>query len=231
MKVSISWSSGKDAALALYSIKQEGLLEVVSLHTNISKEMGRVGMHGTPLALVEAQAQAIGLPLEIVQVAANSTNQSYEEAMLHYYSQLREQGLEGIVFGDIFLEDLRTYREQLVAKAGLQAYFPLWQWPTAHLAEQLVALNFKAVVCAADDRYFSADAAGSNYDRQFLAHLPEDCDPCGENGEFHTFVADGPYFKKPIAYSCGERLHKTYPLSRGSSKAAGMWFMELLPAH
>jgi diphthamide synthase (EF-2-diphthine--ammonia ligase) len=136
-RVSISWSSGKDAALALHKVLEAGALEVVNLHTTISQGLKRVGMHGTPLALVEAQARAIGLGLEVIEIPPASTNETYETAMLSYYASLRERGIDGIVFGDIFLEDLRAYRDALLQRAGLRAYYPLWQQATGVLAAEL----------------------------------------------------------------------------------------------
>ncbi|EMR01222.1 Dph6-related ATP pyrophosphatase [Cesiribacter andamanensis] len=226
-KVSISWSSGKDAALAFYKTLQTNQLEVVHLHTTLSTGLRRVGMHGTPAALVEAQARAIGLPLSLLEIPADATNAAYEKAMLDFYAGLKAQGVEGVVFGDIYLEDLRTYREGLLQQAGLQGYYPLWQLPTNRLAAELLQEGISAVVCAASTRFFGQEAVGRAYDAAFIAGLPQGCDPCGEQGEFHTFVTHAPYFSQPVPLQLGRKVLRHYALSAHAQSEQGMWFIDL----
>lgn len=226
-KVSLSWSGGKDSAYALYKVLQENQLEVVSLHTSFNSELKRVGMHGTPELLIEAQADAIGIPLHKIYIPANSSNDSYEAAMLDFYRQQKEAGIEIIVFGDIFLEDLKAYRDGLMEKAGLEAIYPLWQQDTRQLIESFLDEGFKTAICAADAKFFSRETAGSTIDLKFIAQLPPEVDPCGERGEFHTFVYDGPLYQQAIGFERAEVVHKSYSLGTGTDTSLGFWFADL----
>lgn len=226
-KVSISWSGGKDGCYALYKVLQEKELEVVSLHTSFNSELKRVGMHGTPEALIEAQAAAIGIPLQKIYVPADSSNASYEAAMLDFYRQQKEAGIEAIVFGDIFLEDLKAYRDALVARAGLEAIYPLWQQDTHQLLNNFLEAGFKTAICAVDAKFFKPETAGSTLDQHFIANLPLDVDPCGERGEFHTFVYDGPLFRQPVVFECADLVHKNYSMGTNSDTSLGFWFADL----
>lgn len=226
-KISLSWSGGKDSAFALYKVLQAKELEVKSLHTSFNEALRRVGMHGTPESLIEAQAKAAELPLEKILIPSDSTNKSYEGAMLEYYYSLKEKGIEAVVFGDIFLEDLKLYREELLAKAGLRGIFPLWQQNTQQLIQEFLQAGFKTAVCAADAKYFTKEAAGKVIDQAFIGSLAEGVDPCGERGEFHTFVFEGPIFQHPIPYQSREVLHKSYSLGGPSGENLGFWFADL----
>lgn len=228
-KVSISWSGGKDSAFALYQVLEENELEVVSLHTSLSEEHKRVGMHGTPEALVEAQASRIGLPLHKISIPADSSNESYETAMLRYYQQQKEAGLEGVVFGDIFLEDLKTYRETLLHKAGLKAYFPLWGKNTLQLINDFIQAGFKTTVCAANGHFFEENAVGTLVDKTFINSLPPGVDPCGEQGEFHTFVHAGPLFTIPLKFRQEGVVCKAYSLGKDAKEEVRFWFADLKP--
>lgn len=226
-KVSVSWSGGKDSAFALYKVLRAHELEVVSLHTSLNDQLKRVGMHGTPESLIEAQAFEMGIPLEKIYVPADSSNDSYEGAMLAYYRRVKEQGVSAVVFGDIFLEDLKIYREQLLAKAGLEGIFPLWQQNTSQLIEEFLKEGFKTAICAADAKYFTKDTAGKVIDQEFISQLPKDVDPCGERGEFHSFVFEGPLFKNPVNYALGETVYKDYSLGGSTGGKPGFWFADL----
>lgn len=228
-KVSLSWSGGKDSAFALYKVLQDKHLEVVNLHTSFNSELKRVGMHGTPEALIEAQADAMGIPLHKIYIPADSSNASYETAMLDFYRQQKEAGIKAIVFGDIFLQDLKAYRDQLIARAGLEAVYPLWQQDTRQLISSFLNEGFKTAICAADAKFFGQETAGSTIDQGFIEQLPAGVDPCGERGEFHTFVYDGPLYKQPIAFEGGEVVHKSYSLGAGSDTSPGFWFADLKP--
>lgn len=226
-KVSVSWSGGKDSAFALYKILQSKEYDVQSLHTSFNEELKRVGMHGTPEKLIEAQSAAAGIMVEKIYFPADSSNASYENSMLLYYNSLKERGIEAVVFGDIFLEDLKIYREQLLARAGLAGIFPLWQQNTRQLIGEFLQTRFKTAICAADARFFGKETAGQVIDQAFISRLPEDVDPCGERGEFHTFVFEGPLFKEPVAFTTGETVYKDYSLGSNSAKKAGFWFADL----
>lgn len=225
LKALLSWSGGKDSALALREVRLRGGVEIVGLLTTFSEEFDRVSMHGVRREWLEAQAEALELPLEEVFLptpppdgpcpsssgAAQGftvfpSNTSYEEKMLEAFRRAREQGIEAIVSGDIFLEDLRAYRERLLADAGLKGVFPLWKRNTRELMREFLASGFLAIVVCADSRKLDASWAGRALDEAFLRDLPPDVDPCGENGEFHTFVFDGPGFSHPVPAAAGETV-------------------------
>jgi uncharacterized protein (TIGR00290 family) len=226
MNLSLSWSSGKDAALAYFLLQQAGEHSVLNLHTTVNAQNGRVGLHGTPRSLVEAQAKAIGLPIEFIEIPSAASNQAYEFAMENFCIRLKEEGIEGIAYGDIFLEDLRKYREAQLAKVGLQAYFPLWGKDTGQMAQEILSAGLKTIICAADADLFSPETVGQIYNKDFLQSLPPGCDPCGERGEFHTFVANAPFFTQLIKLKVNlPQLHE-YELGAGQPKK-GFWFADL----
>ncbi|WP_017730526.1 Dph6-related ATP pyrophosphatase [Nafulsella turpanensis] len=228
-KVSLSWSGGKDSAFALYKALQQEKLEVLNLHTSFNDQLKRVGMHGTPESLIELQAAVIGLPLYKIYIPAASSNEAYEAAMLTFYRQQKKAGIEAIVFGDIFLEDLRAYRDQLLKKAGLEGIYPLWQQDSRQLIQDFMAAGFKTTICAADAKYFGRRAAGQVIDQPFIDQLPPEVDPCGERGEFHTFVSEGPVFKEPVPFKIGEVLGKSYGMGKGTTQSIDFWFADIKP--
>lgn len=233
-KVTISWSGGKDAALALYKIRQNDAYNVVSLHTTFDKELRRVSMHGIPEALVESQAAAIGLPLEKVYVSADSTRQSYEDAMSTFCLDQKRKGIEAIVFGDILLEDLKNYREKQLSKVGLKAVFPLWGMPTDVLAEHIINEGFKTMICCLNEQQLDKSLIGQTLDTLVMQQIAHNADPCGENGEYHTFVYDGPIFSYPVSFKKGEAVSKRYQYkveNDGNIEEASstFWFQEVLP--
>ena len=196
-RVVLAWSSGKDAAFSLHVLREQGL-EVVGLLTTVSDPAGRVAMHDVPLDLLRLQAEAVGLPLLEVRIPSPCPNEAYEAAMAQALAGLRSQGATAVAFGDLFLEDVRRYREERMAGTGLRTLFPLWGRPTRHLADEMTAAGQKAVLACVDPRALPRELAGRAFDVALLRGLPEGVDPCGENGEFHTFAWDGPAFRHPV---------------------------------
>jgi len=203
-KILMAWSSGKDSALALDAVLADERLEVVSLLTTVTAEYDRVSMHGVREELLDMQADALGLPLCKVTIRPDASNDDYESRMAAALDPFCRQGVSAVAFGDVFLADVRKYREEKLAKAHLRGIFPIWRQDTAALARRFVGQGFKAVVTCVDTQQLGADFAGRDFDEGFLAELPAGVDPCGENGEFHTFVHDGPVFRRPLRVSRGD---------------------------
>ncbi|MEM3050930.1 MAG: diphthine--ammonia ligase [Candidatus Bathyarchaeia archaeon] len=203
-RVVVAWSGGKDSALALYEILNSGGYEVTALLTTFTRDYDRVSIHGVRRVLLEQQAKALRIPLEEMFIPKGASNAEYESELLKALMRHRDRGVGAVVFGDIFLADVRKYRENLLEKAGLKAIFPLWGRDTKLLPLTFIKLGFKAIVTSVDSATISRDFAGRNYDHQFLADLPANVDPCGENGEFHSFVYDGPIFQEKVAFKKGE---------------------------
>jgi uncharacterized protein (TIGR00290 family) len=204
--VVLSWSGGKDSTLALAALRRDERFEVVALLTSVTREYDRISIHGVRRALLEAQARALGLPLIELALDPASSNEAYEAAFRAAVDEVRSAfpGVRTIAFGDLFLEDVRVYRERLVATTGMEALFPLWARPTAALAEELVRLGYRAHLVCVDTRQLAARFAGRAFDAALLAELPPGVDPCGERGEFHTFVSGGPVFSRPVPVTPGE---------------------------
>ena len=194
----ISWSSGKDAAWALAEVRRVGELDVVGLLTTVSETFHRVSMHGVREEILERQAASTGLPLFRVPIPYPCPNETYERAMATALEHLRDQGVRRMVFGDLFLDDVRRYREERLAGSGIVPVFPLWGRPTRALAEEMIAGGLRAHLVAVDPRQLSRGFAGRSYDRTLLEELPPGVDPCGERGEFHTCVSAGPMFDRPL---------------------------------
>jgi uncharacterized protein (TIGR00290 family) len=199
----MSWSSGKDSAFALAAARAEPDVDVVGLLVTMNAEADRVAMHAVRRQLVLAQADRLGLPVHLVELPWPCSNERYEELMQGAVDQAVAEGVEEVVFGDLFLEDIRSYREQALAGTGLRPRFPLWRRPTTQLARDMLAAGVKAVLTCVDPAKVPAELAGRQWDDDLLAELPDGVDPCGENGEFHTFVWDGPGFREPIAVEPG----------------------------
>lgn len=204
----MSWSSGKDSTLALHEIRAAGDVEVVGLLTTVNTVAERVAMHGVRRALLVAQAEALGLPLHVVELPWPCPNGVYEERMATAVAEAREAGVERVGFGDLFLEDIRRYREEALAESGLEPLFPLWLRPTDAVAQEILATGVRAVVTCVDLAQAPGALAGRWYDEAFLADLPSGVDPCGERGEFHTFVVDGPGFSRPLEVTVGETVER-----------------------
>ncbi|MFH1201895.1 MAG: diphthine--ammonia ligase [Candidatus Omnitrophota bacterium] len=203
-KIIFCWSSGKDSALALYKIYASKRYEVISLLVTVTEGYERISMHGVRKALVEMQREALGLPLETVFIPKDSTNAAYEAGMQLALSKFKQRGVNTVAFGDIFLQDLRDYRENNLAKLGMSALFPLWKCNSSVLANEFIDLGFKAIVTCVDTRVLGREFCGREFNRDFLAQLPKSADPCGENGEFHTFTYAGPIFSREIDCARGE---------------------------
>ena len=193
-KALLSWSSGKDSAWALHILRTEGTIDVVGLLTTINQEVGRVAMHAVPERLVELQASTLGIPLRKVFIPNPCSNEQYEAAMTEALERARADGITAIAFGDLFLADIRRYREDKLAGTGIAPLFPLWGKDTAALARQMVEAGVRAQITCVDPRQLDRAFAGRTFDEQFLDDLPAGVDPCGERGEFHTFAHHGPMF-------------------------------------
>ena len=207
-KAICSWSGGKDSAMALYEIRREGRYDVSSLLTTVTKDYDRISMHGVRSVLLESQARSLGLDLEKVFITKESTDAEYESKMRSVLEKHAAGGLDGVIFGDIFLEDLKKYREDKLLLLRLKGIFPIWKKDTAALARHFIALGFKAIVTCVDSRFLPKIFAGRRFDEQFLTALPAGVDPCGENGEFHSFVYDGPLFKNRLKFTIGDVVLK-----------------------
>jgi uncharacterized protein (TIGR00290 family) len=206
-KVIVAWSGGKDSALTLYEILESGDYEVLKLLTTVTRDNDRISIHGVRRVLLEQQANALGIPLEITFISKGASDKEYENELLKTLKMTRDSGVSSVVFGDIFLEDVRKYREQsLLAKAGMNGIFPLWKRDTQTLAHKFINLGFKAVITSIDSNVLAEDFVGRDYDEQFLSDLPENVDPCGENGEFHSFVYGGPIFQEEVSFKKGKRV-------------------------
>jgi len=207
-RVVLSWSGGKDSSMALAALRGDDRYEVVALLTSITRGYDRVSIHGVRRALVEAQAAALDLPLFEVALEPNSSNDAYEAAFGAALARVRkaEPEVACVAFGDLYLADVRAYRERLMSGSGVEPIFPLWQQDTARLADAFIADGFRAVLVCVDTTQLPAAFAGRNFDRQLLAELSPTVDPCGEGGEFHTFVWGGPIFGRPIAVRVGETV-------------------------
>jgi uncharacterized protein (TIGR00290 family) len=200
----VSWSGGKDSCLALYEIQQTRRYEVAALLTTITRDYDRISLHGVRRELLKRQAEALGLPLHEVYISQGATNEEYEARMKETLAAYYAEGIKTIVFGDLFLEDIKKYREQLLAPLGIRGLFPIWKRDTAQTIRAFLELGFKAVVTCLDPRALDQSFAGKVIDEDFLRRLPPQVDPCGENGEFHTFVFAGPNFREPVKFSLGE---------------------------
>jgi uncharacterized protein (TIGR00290 family) len=216
--VVVCWSGGKDSCLALQRVLTRPDVRVEALLTTLTADFDRISMHGVRRELLEEQAKALGLPLRQVLISKGATNEEYEARMGEALASYRARGIETVVFGDLFLEDIRAYRERLLAKHGMRGLYPLWGLDTAALIRDFIAQGFKAALVCIDPQKLAPSFAGRLIDDAVLADLPPGVDPCGENGEFHTFVFDGPIFKAPVRFSFGEKVCRD-----------SFWFCDLIP--
>jgi uncharacterized protein (TIGR00290 family) len=214
----LAWSSGKDSAWALHTIREQNEFEVVALLTTVKSVYQRVAMHAVRESLLELQAAATGLPLVKVPIPSPCSNEIYEQAMSVAMAQARAEEVHHVVFGDLFLEDIRSYRETQLAACGMTPAFPLWRRDTRQLANEMLAGGISAYLTCVDPRKLDRSFAGRRFDASLLADLPSDVDPCGENGEFHTFSCAGPMFRAPIGVTVGEIVERD-----------GFVFADLLP--
>ncbi len=202
----LAWSGGKDCALALYELTRGGDAEIAALLTTVTEGYDRISMHGVRRTLLAAQAAALGYPLEEVPIPPQCSNEVYEQRMGQALEKYRRAGVLDAAFGDLFLADVRAYREERLGRIGMRPVFPLWGRDTGELTRQFIRLGFRAIVVCVDTQALDQAAAGREYDESFLDDLPPGVDPCGENGEFHTFVYDGPLFRNPIQVERGENV-------------------------
>jgi uncharacterized protein (TIGR00290 family) len=204
MKTWLSWSSGKDSAYALHVLRADPRVEVGGLLTSVNSSVNRASMHGVSASVLEAQARACGLPLHLVPLPDPCTDEDYRAAMSEALRTAREQGVEAMAFGDLFLADVRSYREERLAGTGITPLFPLWGRPTPALASEMIAAGLQAIVTCVDTDRLGRSFLGRSYDEQLLADLPPDVDPCAENGEFHSVAIAGPMFAYPLEVDLGE---------------------------
>lgn len=205
-KILMTWSGGKDNAMALYDIKRNENFKIESLITTITADYKRISMHGVREELLDLQVKALGYTLEKILISKNSTNEEYDSKMQQTLEKYDSKGIKKVVFGDIFLEDVRKYREQNLAKIGMEGIFPLWGRETNKLAHEFIDLGFKAIITCVDSLMLDGAFVGRRFDENFLDELTPKVDPCGENGEFHTFVWDGPIFSAPISFELGDKV-------------------------
>lgn len=231
-KAIFNWSSGKDSALALYKILKEEKFEVTSLLTSINKEFQRISMHGVQVSLLEKQAESLGFPLIKMELPKEPTMEEYRELMSKTMNDLKSQGITHSIFGDIFLEDLKKYREDQLRSIGMEGVFPLWKINTTDLIREFLDLGFKTIVTCVNETYLDKSFAGRIIDEDFIKDLPENVDVCGENGEFHTFTFNGPIFKNPVEFEIGEIVKKTYPKPKSDENSEDdeyvFWFCDLI---
>jgi len=217
-KVLFSWSGGKDSAISLYEIQKSEKYEIVALLTTITDGYDRVSMHGVPRTLVEQQAYSLGLPIQEVFISKASSNEEYESKMRGMLTKFKQEGVSSVVFGDVFLEEVRKYRENNLSQLGMKGIFPIWGRDTTELTRSFIALGFQAIITCIDSKVLDKRFIARTLDEHLLAELPSNVDPGGENGEFHSFVFDGPIFKKRIAFTLGESVLRN-----------SFYFCDLLP--
>ncbi|MFL1895367.1 diphthine--ammonia ligase [Aquimarina sp. 2-A2] len=239
-KTYFNWSSGKDSSLALYYMLQQSDVEITRLITTVNKDYERVSMHGLRETLLDQQAQSLGIPLEKIYLPATVSMEAYTQIFKHKVENLKEAGFTHCVFGDIFLEDLRKYREKQLSTLNIQALFPLWKKNTKELIKSFIDLGFKAITVCVNAKFLDASFCGRVIDHEFIDDLPLEVDPCGENGEFHTFVFDGPIFNNPIEFTIGDIIKRDYkPTTKKEDNCykdedevswdTSFWFCDLLP--
>ena len=200
----MSWSGGKDSCLALFEIQKARNYRVAALLTTVTRDYDRISMHGVRRVLLEKQAASLGTPLHQVQITKGASNQEYETNLIEAVSAYRDRGIDSVVFGDLFLEDIKTYRDQFLARHDLRGIYPVWLRNTTEFIRDFIDLGFKAIITCVNADALDSSFAGMIIDDNFLSALPAGVDPCGENGEFHTFVFDGPMFTKPVPIEVGE---------------------------
>ena len=237
-KTYLNWSSGKDAALALYRLQNSKEYTIEKLVTTLNSEVDRVSMHGLRKELLIQQAQSLGIPLQLIELDGTVSMEEYNAVMKKSVSQLVTEGFTHSVFGDIFLEDLKKYREEQLKTVGITAVFPLWKNDTKELILEFIKLGFKAITVCVNAKVLDKSFCGREIDLEFIKSLPLGVDPCGENGEFHTFVYDGPNFKAPVKFEVGEIIERKYSPSKSDKDCfkdkpqswdTAFWYCDLIP--
>jgi uncharacterized protein (TIGR00290 family) len=231
LKTFFNWSTGKDSALALHYLMQDKNYSIEHLLTSVNKDFDRVSMHGLRRELFLEQIKSLDLPFSTIELPEEPSMAEYEMLMKEAVSGLQQQGFIYAAFGDIFLEDLKKYREQQLAAFHIKALFPLWKKDTTELLKEFIDLGFKAILVCINADLLDASFAGRIIDNDFLKDLPSNVDPCGENGEFHTFCFDGPIFKSPVLFKTGEKVYREYtaPDDKDGKRKIGFWFCDLEP--
>lgn len=228
----LNWSTGKDAAYALYILQRGNEYNVVRLMTTVNESFGRVSMHGIREEVLRRQADCLGLPLDIVYLTEKLSLLEYEAIITQQLVAYKEEGICDSVYGDILLEDLKTFREEQLNRLDIRGVFPLWNKNTRELVEEMVNVGMKAIVVCVNEQYLDKSFVGRVIDKQFIADLPVGVDPCGENGEFHTFVFDGPMFKSAVPFEIGDIVYKTYDAPKQCNLEEihhyGFWFLDIL---
>jgi uncharacterized protein (TIGR00290 family) len=241
-KAIFNWSGGKDSALALYKIQQTNEFDISCLLTNISERYQRISMHGVRVELLETQAKSIGIPLVKMEIPDMPSMEVYEETMREALINLKKEGITSAIFGDILLEDLRIYRENQLTEVNIKAVFPLWKQSTEMLIHEFLDFGFKTITTCVNEKFLDKSFVGRVIDAEFLKDLPAHVDPCGENGEFHTFVFDGPNFSTPISFEKGGVVLRKYKAPKSEQGADqcfsdpkddssyyGFWYCDLVP--
>jgi len=230
MKAFLNWSGGKDSGFCLYKAQQQGL-NINALVTAVNQKHDRVSMHGVRRVLLEQQADSIQLPLYTTELPEQPDMNVYEEKISEANHLLKAEGYTHAVSGDLFLEDLKAYREALYAKDAIDCLFPIWKINTTEMLEEFISLGFKAVIVCVNNNFLDKSFCGRLIDRSFINDLPQNVDPCGENGEYHSFVFDGPIFSKPIPFILGEIVRQEYkaPSQSEPAPSASFFFQDLMP--
>lgn len=240
MKTYMNWSGGKDSALALFKALKDSNYQIDKLLTSVNTYYDRISMHGVRRSLLLQQAAAITIPLETLELPEITTMKEYEDLTKEKISKLKNEGFEHSLFGDLFLEDLRLYRENQLSENGIGCSFPLWNINTLDLLCELLDIGFKTIIVCVNERYLDKSFCGRIIDYNFIEDLPKNVDPCGENGEFHTFVFDGPIFKNPVKFTKGDISYKTYPAPKNDNDNCflsvsgieyGFYFCDLIPVN
>jgi uncharacterized protein (TIGR00290 family) len=226
-KTYFNWSTGKDSALALYYLLQDANYSIDTLVTTVNSHYNRVSMHGLHTDLLQKQAETIGIPLQTIELPEQPSMEVYEDIMRNALHRLKTDHYTHCVFGDIYLEDLKAYREQHLSKQNIHPIFPLWKQDTKTLINTFLDLGFKAVIVCASANYFNEEFVGKTITKELIDNLPEAVDPCGENGEFHTFCYDGPIFKQPVPFTIGEKIYREYDTPNADNAKTGFWFCDL----
>lgn len=231
VKAVLNWSSGKDAAFAYHLLSIDGQYEVTRLLTTVNNEHDRIVMHGVREELLDAQARAMNVPIEKIKLPAAPDDDTYKQAMSKALTKLKQEGIHTAAFGDIFLEDLKEYRIQQLSSVGFDAVFPLWKKDTRQLVHLLEETGIEAMIVCLNEKFLPKEFLGRKIDASFLNDLPDNVDPCGENGEFHTFVYNAPYFSSPIPVKKGEVVYKAYITAKNDNDKwnTGFYFLDLLP--
>ena len=239
-KAVFNWSGGKDSSLSLFYLLQSKEYDVRYLATSVNSKFHRISMHGVRLELLRQQAESIGIPLHMIMMPEMPTMENYDELMEQTLKKFKQEGIDYSVFGDIFLEDLKKYREDRLSRVGMQGVFPIWKKPSHQLVREFIDLGFKAVLVCVDERVLDRSFVGRRLDGAMLKDLPSHVDPCGENGEYHSFVYDGPIFRKPVLFELEKVVYRQYQspenavndTSSGNMATktnTGFWYQDLMP--